>query len=258
MGVAALSQQTTDDPLTTDDTDAALIDADVKVIDELHGLESELSSMMIDTREDLKDCDIANLQFFLDNLFGIDEFSKCQNVDEVLRKLSRDHIDTFNISYLESLITQFSRNKSIGEKIEKYKKKKEEFLRNTTVKQFQQAVVSKADAIIPKGMAKVTITIPKVYKGALRTMNDVEELAIKGFKEHKKTLIKIHVKPGSIIITWLVPEVLYEEIVQVARENIAVLKEEGVEEVSIVGEKSVALYTQDVHEVRIPISCNKY
>ena len=252
VGVAALSQQTSTET-ATDDADAALIDADVKVISDLHGLEGEMTSIMIDTRKDLKDCDIAELQYYLDDLFGVEKFRKCQNVDEVLRQLRREHIDTFNIIYLKQLISQFHQNNAIIQKLEEYEKKKEEFLRDTTVKQFQQAVISKAEAVIPKGMAAVTIKIPKEY-GVPRTMKDVEELAIKGFKEHRKTLIKIHVKPGSIIITWLVPEALYEEILQVSRENIAVLREEGVDEVSIVGEKSVTLFTQDGHEVRCPIS----
>ena len=153
----------------------------------------------------------------------------------------------------DALSLDFTKMKQLSKKMEKYKEKKEKFLRDTTVKQFQQAVISKAEAVIPKGMAAVTIKIPEDYCGP-RTMKDVEKLAIKGFKEHNKTLIKIHVKPGSIIVTWLVPEALYEEILQEARENIAVLREEGVDEVSIVGEKSVILFTQDGREVSIPIS----
>ena len=251
MGVAALSA----DP-STDDTDAALVDADAKVISDLHGLECELTSIMTDTRKDLKDCDIAELQFYLDNLVGVEKFRKCQNVDEVLHKLRREHIDAFNIIYLKQLIHRFHRNRALIQKLEEYEEKKEEFLRATTVKNFQQAVISKADAIIPKGMAKVTITIPSVFKDALCTMKDVEELAIKGFKKRKKTLIKIHVKPGSIIITWLVPEALSEEILQEARENIAVLREKGVEEVNIDGKKSVTLFTKDGREVQIPLSCS--
>ena len=254
MEVAELSQQTSDetDPSTTNGIDAALIDADVKVISDLYGLESELTNMMTDTRKDLKDCDIAEVQFFLDDLVGVDEFRKCQNIDEVLRKLRHDRIDTFNINYLERLVSRFHKNEAIVKKIEEYEEKKEEFLRDTTVKQFQQAVISKAEAVIPKGMAKVIIKIPRVY-GAPRTMKDVEELATKGFEKHQKNLIKIEVKPGSIIITWLVSEALYGELVQLAQKNAAVLREEGVEEVSIVGEKSVTLSTQDGHEVRSPI-----
>ena len=228
------------------------------MISDLHELEGELSSIMIHTRKDLiKQCDIAELKFFLDDLFGVKKFRRCKNVDEVLRKLRRDHIDTFNIIYLKQLIDEFHQNINSAtiQKLEEYEKKMKEFLRATTVKQFQQAVISKAEAVIPKGMAEVTIKIPEEF-GIPRTMEDVEKLAIKGFKEHKKTLIKIRVKPGSIIITWLVPEALYEEILQEARENIAALKKEGVDEVSIEGERSVILFTQDGREVRIPISCS--
>ena len=118
------------------------------------------------------------MQFYLDDLFGIDEFRKCKNIDEVLRKLRRDRIDTFNIRYLEQLISKFHQNEAIVKKIKEYEKKKEEFLRATTVREFQQAVVSKAETVIPKGMAAVTIKIPKEY-GVPRTINDVEELAKK-------------------------------------------------------------------------------
>lgn len=135
MGVAALPQQTSaeTDPLTTDDIDAAIIEADAKVISDLHSLESELTSIMIDTRKDLKDCDIAELQFYLNDLIGVEKFRKCQNVDEVLLKLRREHIDTFNIIYLKHLFRHFHQNSAIVHKLEEYEKKKEEFLRATTV-----------------------------------------------------------------------------------------------------------------------------
>ena len=249
VGVAASSQETSYE-VTADD-----IDADVKVIKDLYDLEDVFSNTMTDTRKDLKDCDIEEVQFYLDDLVGVDEFRECKNIDEVLRKLRHDRIDTFNINYLKCLISRFHQDKAIVQKIEKYEEKKEEFLRDTTVKQFQQAVVSKAEAVTPKGMAKVTIKIPKEY-GVPRTMKDVEELAIKGFKECKKDLVKIEVKPGSVIITWLVPEDLYGELVRLTRENIAVLREKGVEEVSIVGKKSVTISTQDGCEVRISIIKN--
>ena len=144
----------------------------------------------------------------------------------------------------------FTRVRIIVRKIKEYEEKKEKFLRATTVKEFQQAVVSKAEAVTPKGMAAVTIKIPEEY-GAPRTMLDVKVLAKRGFKGCDKDFVKIHVKPGSIIITWYVPEALCGEIVRLARENAAELREEGVEEVSIVGEKSVTLSTEDGHKVRI-------
>ena len=235
---------------TDQSIDDATLEADVRVISDLHRLESDFSDIMTDTRKDLKGCDINELKFYLEDLIGVDEFRKCKNIDQVLRKLRQNHIDTFNIRYLECLISKFHKDEAIVKKIEEYEEKKEEFLRATTVKEFQQAVVSKAEAVTPKGMVTVTIKIPKEY-GAPRTMKDVEELAKKGFKGRHKDFVKIHVKPGSIIITWYVPKALCGEIVQLARENIAVLREEGVEEVSIVGEKSVTLSTQDGHEVRI-------
>ena len=193
-GVPALPQQAN---IETDPSigDAAL-DVDVKVISDLQGLENDFSHLMTSTREDLKECDIGKLQFYLDNLFGVDEFRKCTNIDEVLRKLRRDRIDTFNIRYLECLVSRFYQNMATVRKVKEYEEKKEEFLRATTVKKFQQAVVSKAEAVTPKGMAAVTIKIPKEY-GAPRTMKDVEELAKRGFKDRHKDFVKINVKLGG-------------------------------------------------------------
>ena len=213
-------------------------------------MESDFSSMMTDTRKDLANCDIGEIQFYLDDLFEVEdlEFRKYQNIDDVLRKLRRDRIDTFNIRYLERLVSRFHQSDAIIKTIEKYEEKKEEFLRLTTVKEFQQAVVNRAETVTPRRMATVTIRIPEEY-GIPRTMKDVEKLAKKAFKGHHKDFVRINVMPGSIIITWYITEGLCEELVQLARENIAVLREEGVEEVSIVGEKSVTLSTQDGHEV---------
>ena len=61
--------------------------------------------------------------------------------------------------------------------IEEYDKKKEQFLKTTTVQEFQQAVVSRAEAVHPKGLAEVTIKVPNISKSNRRTMKDIEKLA---------------------------------------------------------------------------------
>ena len=223
--------------------------ADVEVVGGLQDLESDFSNIFTDTRKDLAKCDVKEMRFFLHDLFENDEFNECRTIDEVLHKLRRGHVDTFNVHYLECLISRFHRSDAIMKSIEDYIKKKEKFLKTTTVQKFQQAVVSRAEAVRPKGMAEVTIKVLDISEKNMRTMNDVEKLAKRAFKGHHKDLVRIHVTPGSIIITWYVSEGSCEALVQLARENIAVLREEGVEEVSIVGEKSVTLSTQDGHEV---------
>ena len=172
--------------------------ADVEVVDGLQDLESDLSSMMNETRKDLANCNIVEVQFYLDHLLGVDEFRKCQNIDEVLRKLYRNHIDIFNIRYLEYLVIQFHQSDAIVKTIEKYEEKKEKFLRSTIVKEFQQAVASRVETILPKRMAAVTIRIriPEDYCVPC-TMKDVEKLAKKGFKGHHMDFVKINVTPGG-------------------------------------------------------------
>ena len=236
-------------PSTDSSTVALAIVADVKVVGGLQDLESDLSNIFTDTRKDLAKCDVTEMQFFLADLFDNDKFHECRTIDEVLRMLRRGHVDTFNVHYLECLISRFHTSDAIMKSIEEYIKKKEKFLKTTTVQKFQQAVVSRVEAVCPKGMAEVTIKVPNIHKSNKRTMKDVKKLAKRAFKGRHKDLVRINVTPGSIIITWYVPEGLCEELVRLAQENIVVLREEGVEEVRIVGEKSVTLSTQDGHEV---------
>ena len=139
-GVPALSQQANAE--SEPPIDDAALKADVKVISDLQGLEEDFSDMMNDTREDLKECDISELQFYLNDLFGVDEFQNCHTIDEVLCKLRRDRIDTFNIGYLKQLISRFYQKKATVRKVEEYEEKLEEFLSGTTVKEFRQVMAT--------------------------------------------------------------------------------------------------------------------
>ena len=224
------------------------IEADVKVVRGIQDLESSFSAMLRKLRDTLTNCDISGIQFFLNDLFDTDEFSSCDTIDKVLRQLRQGHVDTFNVYYLQQLISECQQNEAIDKSIKEYEEKKERFLEATTVKQFQQAIVSKAETLPPKGMAEMTIRIPaelNINESNKRTLKDVEKLARRAFQGCENSFISIKVKPGSIIITWYVPESLCEELERLARENAAVLREEGVEEVTIVGKKRVFLSTDE-------------
>ena len=116
--------------------------------------------------------------------------------------------------------------------------------------------MSRAETVTPRRMATVTIRIPEECS-IPRSMKDVEKLAKKAFKGCDKDFVRINVMPGSIVITWYITKGLCEELVCLARENIAVLREEGVEEVSIVEEKSVRqeVSTQAGHDNDHIICC---
>ena len=109
--------------------------------------------------------------------------------------------------------------------------------------------MSNAETLPPKGMAEITIRIPaelNIKENNKRTLNDVEKLARRAFQGCENSFISIKVKPGSIIITWYVPESLCEELERLARENAAIQREGGVEEVTKEGrDKRVFLSTQE-------------
>ena len=236
------------EPFSPTALSTADVEADVKVVRGIQDLESSFSNMLLDIKKNLAKCDISDMQFFLSDLFDT-EFNSCDTVEKLLRQLRQVHVDTFNVFYLQKLISRFHQGDATIKSIEEYEKKREQFLDTTTVKDFQQAIVSKAETLPPKGMAEMTIKIPaelSIKESNKRTLKDVKNLARRAFQGCENSFISIKVKPGSIIITWYVPESLCEELERLARENAAVLREEGVEEVTIEGrDKRVFLSTQE-------------
>ena len=167
------------------------VEADVKVVRGLQDLESSFSKMLLDMKDNFANCDISRIQFFLNDLFETDEFSSCDTIDKLLRQLRQGHVDTFNVYYLQQLISECQQNEAIDKSIKEYEEKKERFLEATTVKQFQQAIVSKAETLPPKGMAEMTIRIPaelninESNKGRRKTCQKSLSRLCKLFHQHK-------------------------------------------------------------------------
>ena len=69
-----------------------------------------------------------------------------------MRQLQRDHIGVFNIFILQQLVACFD-NHELTDVIEAYNKKKDSFFEQTTVLDFQRAVVSRVEPILASGMA---------------------------------------------------------------------------------------------------------
>lgn len=227
-------------PPTTDSTglstDAYTIDL-IKypgVLSALEDLENDYSSLMTKTRKELDNCDTGEVKFYLDNLFGVEEFQKYNTIDEMLRKLSRDHISTFSISYLKRLISLFDTNHAIINSANEYEDKIKEFLQTEAVEKFRQDVAKLGAKV--EGKPTVSIKLPTHCLNE-RTKKDVEELA--GSHDQHKYHVNVIVTPGSIV--WYVPEALCDDMEKLVKENIFVFKDDGVQKVNIVGEKSVTI-----------------
>ena len=226
----------------------AEIRADVAVVRELKELEGAFGYLLVQVKRllVLNKCDLSDALLFLDSVIGSEEFIGCDNFGEVMRQLQRDHIDVFNISILQQLVACFN-NLELTEITEAYNKKKESFLKHTTVLEFQRAVVSRVKPILTSGMAVVTIKVPKkMARRCDRTLKDIEELAIEGFEECHKTFICLHAEPGSIIISWVFPKGLNGRLEQLARDNAAVFKDNGVVEVTVGGRRVFPCTQQEV------------
>ena len=189
--------------------------------------------MLTNIRQFYVNCDLAAMQFFLDDLLETEEFMKCATFDGTLRQLRQGHMDTFNIHCLEQLAVHFQRDE-VDELIDKYNEKKEAFLTETVVTEFQQAIVSRVGPVLLSGKAVITIKIPE-SQASKRTLKDMERLAGRAFGKFYKSLVNLHAIPGSVVITWFFSKNFTDELEKRARVNRSVFKQEEVEEVTVAG-----------------------
>ena len=234
--------------LATDENKAE-IEADVDVVRNLKDLEISFGRMIVRVKRHLEKCDLSEAKLFLYSAIGTEVFSGCDNFGELLEKLQRDHIDVFNITLLQELVANFEKDKPTDEVIEAYNEKMGNFLKQTTILEFQRAVVSRVEPILASGMAEVTITISEDMSYD-RTLMDIQKLAKKGFKECHKKFIRLKAKLGSIIVFWIFPKELSGRLEQLARDNAAVFEDFGVLDMTV-GGRRVFPCTQQ--EVRIKI-----
>ena len=94
-------------------------------------------------------CDLSKAQFFLDDQLDTEKFSQSANFNSLLRQLRKEHVDTFNTYYLQQLVAYFKKDQ-LTERMREYEAEKEKFLKDTTVLEFQHAVVSKVEPL-PSG-----------------------------------------------------------------------------------------------------------
>ena len=219
-------------PLATDEIKAE-IEADVAVVSNLKDLEISFGRMIVRVKRHLEKRDLSEAKLFLYSAIGTKDFSGCDNFGELLEKLQQDHIDVFNISILQQLVACLD-NHEQTEVIQSYNEKRDSFLKQTTVLEFQRAVVSKVEPILASGMAVVTIKVPRKM-ARHRTLKDIEELAMEGFEECHKKFIRLHAEPGSIIISWVFPKGLSGMLEHLAHDNAAVFEDNGVVEVTVGG-----------------------
>ena len=228
-------------PLISDSCELASFEAEIyanaNVVRRLINLKGFFSHMLSNARDIFAQCDLSKAQFFLDIFNNTEEYSKCDSFDKILRQLvQRNVIDMFNIDQLQQLIACFNNDK-LAAAVEEYEAKKRKFLQDTTVLEFQRAVVSSVEPVLPSGRAVVSIKIPRGLARQL-SMKDIEELALEGFQECHKSLVRLHATPGSVVIMWFIRTDLTTKLEELVHKNAAIFSAKGVKEVTVDG-KSV-------------------
>ena len=207
------------------------IETDRKIVEELRDLVSDYSLTLTKFKRLLAGCDISDARFFLKNVLNTDIFTSCDNIEQLLNQLCHRYVDTFNVYYLQKLATCLERD-DVTKIVKEYEEKKDNFLKQTTVLNFHKAIISKTP-VLPKGMAKITIRIPKEF-ATDKILKDMEELAIKAFGDsYHRRFVQFHVIAGSVVVCWFVVESLCEVLQQLAQEKVAVWRQHGVEEVMV-------------------------
>ena len=244
-------------PLVSTDEIEAEIRATATVVQRLQDLEISFAEMLTNLPDLLTECncDLSKAQSFLDHLFDIEKFSRCDTFKALLRQLRQDHIDTFNTYYLQKLITHFNKKieeeeekKKLMKPIEDYEVERERFLNDTLVVEFHRAVVCKINPAELSQKTKLTIKISN-DKASKRTLKDIEQLALKAFDECHRSLVCMHAEVGSVIISWFFPDNQRDEFETLAKENATIFKDAGVEEVTV-GGRVVFPSTLEVSKVR--------
>ena len=150
-------------------------------------------------------CDLSKAKFFLNSLLDTEEFSQCSDFDELVQRLRRDYVSTFNTVILLKLATYFQDDMQPEDDFDgsydylceltgciedSYEAERERFFKNTSVIEFQSAVVSSVEQFKIKDL---TIKMSKRL-ASNRIRKDTEELALMSLKEHDRFLVHIHVQ----------------------------------------------------------------
>ena len=227
-------------PLASDSCELARFEAEIyasaNVVRRLISLKGFFSRMLSNARDIFAKCDLSKAQFFLDVFNNTEDYSKCDSFDKILRQLlQRNVIDMFNIDQLQQLIACFNDDK-LTVAVEEYEAEKKKFFKDTTVLEFQQAVVSSVEPVLPSGRAVVSIKIPRGLARQL-SMKDIEELALEGFQECHKSLVRLHATPGSVVIIWFIQLDLTTKLEELVHKNAAIFSAKGVKEVAVDGKR---------------------
>ena len=217
--------------------------------EQLHESFAEMLIYLPDLFTECK-CNLSKAQSFLRHLFDTEKFSQCSTFDDLLHQLRGDHIDMFNTYYLRKIITLFAKKMNEKEKrklkkpIEDYEMERERFLNDTLVIEFHRTVV-----INPAELSQKTKLMIKVSDrfASKRTLKDIEQLALNAFVECHKSLMCMHATVGSMVISWFIPEGQSDKFEALAKKNIVVFKDAGVEEVTVGGR---VVFSSTLEEVR--------
>ena len=230
------------------------IKADVLVVKTLQELEISFYCMLVEVMSYLqKNCTdkLIRARFFLNVYTHTEDFSSCDNFEKLMHQLQQKHISIFNISKLQLLCTKyFEEHHDLMKIVQAYEKEKQDFFESTTVLCFQRALVSRVEPILSQGSVIVTIVIPEVIARE-QTLKNIENLAKEGFKDCHKSLIHLHIKAGSIIISWVFPEALSVKLALETHKNAAIFKDAGVVEVTIGGMRVYSATQKEVRQLQV-------
>ena len=204
------------------------------VLNQLVVLESDFSEMRGEMKETFRSQQqLCRLRDFLEDFLDDEEFCHCDSIERVFRLLKKDAcVDVFNIHVLYC-VAKSCKSDYVHDLLDQYQKKLDEFLRSTSLKEFEEVVRSRQHTTTtPSG--QITLTLAGRWPD--RTLKDLKGLVYDIFGVNAKMLVLISMRPGSIVVQWSASLSVLPRLKAKAEEATELLIASDVEELSIGGE----------------------
>ncbi len=147
------------------------------VLEELIVLESKHATMVLNVSKTFRD-DINDLKFFLASFLQRREFYDCESEGKIFILLQA-HISTFNNLVLKITVKRFNKKPAL-KPIEEYKEEKVQFLKSTTVREFEATIKERLQPEQPDDQEQIVLKIPdRDGTWPERTLKDLQDLVNK-------------------------------------------------------------------------------
>ncbi len=224
------------------------------VLEELIVLESKHAIMVLNVSKTFRD-DVNDLKFFLASLLENREFNGCDSEGKIFI-LIQAYISTFNNSVLKITVKRFNKKPAL-KPIEEYEKEKVQFLKSTTVREFETAIKERPQPERPDDQELIELKIPdRDGTWRDRTLKDLRALVYEVCGMHGRQMVTFSTAGNVLGVHTYTPRNKVEEVIAHVRTKWELLERLGAI-VSIAGDVVQQVYPSEREDTPPPVSLLK-